>query len=119
MSEPSQLEGYTGKPASSPPCDANEDLPTTRSLVESFKLIPLPVKRLVYERLTVGEKKYGVPLRSPWDKALEYLREEEGDMVAYLVAGGYTWWAVLYSWMIFCRMVWHEDPKSPLNEGLE
>ena len=104
---------------SSPPCDAPDDNQTVREVVLTSWWLPFPVKRLVWERLDIGEQKYNTPLRTPWDKALEYLREEEGDMVAYLLAGGYTYWAALYGWLIFLRMLWMESPRKPLNGGLE
>lgn len=102
-----------------PPCDAPEENETVLNLLLRCWWMPLPVQRLVYARLMLGQEKYGVALRTGWDKADAYLKEEEGDMVAYLLAGGYTKYAAFLSWAIFLRRLWMERVDKPLNNGYE
>tara|TARA_R100000654_G_scaffold2744_5_gene10018 strand:+ start:3589 stop:4131 length:543 start_codon:yes stop_codon:yes gene_type:complete len=69
--------------------------------------VPSTIKDAVKLRLSIGENKYGTELTIGWKKALQYLEEEEDDMIAYCLAADKKLYAVMLSWVIWVRRKLH------------
>ena len=74
--------------------------------------VPASIKQAVLGRLMLGEIKYGTELTVGWDKALQYLAEEEDDMVAYCVSANKVVYAILLSWLIWFRRLVYGPQKA-------
>ena len=79
---------------------------TVKSALVSLP-VPHTIKDAVEDRLSLGETKYGTKLTVGWDKALQYLEEEEDDMVAYCLSANKKYYSVLLSWLIWARRKFH------------
>ena len=78
---------------------------------QSLRSFPLPpsIKSAVLGRLLMGEVKYGTKLTVGWDKALQYMEEEEDDMIAYCLSADKKLYTFILGWLIWLRRKLHKS----------
>mgnify|MGYP003148259475 FL=1 len=84
-------------------CDAPEQNETVQSFLIRCWWLPRSVKVFMWGRLELGYSRYGKRLRMGWDKADEYLVEEEYDMLTYGLAGGRFLYVFVIGWIIWVK----------------
>ena len=84
-------------------CDAPEQNETVQAYLMRCWWLPRSVKVYMWGRLEIGYKRYGKRLRMGWDKADEYLAEEEYDMLTYGIAGGRFVYVFVIGWIVWLK----------------